>query len=89
MLGKNLRRDFFNSFENNVNLLVCLLLMMFQIEYSLEQLFIVIDELRYHGESTHNTDIDPHGSFGFQYTAEHGDAVAGEGIRSFPLPSPT
>ena len=52
---------FFDSFKNDTNLLVCFYLVLLDIEYALDNLRVVIDELRNHGESAHDANVDFHG----------------------------
>ena len=85
LFGKWFGRDFFNFFNDNINFFIGLLLVLLNVEYTLNQLCIIVDKLGYHGERPHDANVNPHGGLGFQNAAEHGDAVAGESVRQVLL----
>lgn len=62
LLGEELWRDSFYSFKNNIYFLVSFYLVLLDIEYALDNLRVMIDELRNHGESPHDANVDFHGS---------------------------
>ncbi len=62
LLGEEFWGDFFYSFKNNTYLLISFYLVPLDIEYALDNLRVVINELRYHGESPHDANVDRHSS---------------------------
>ena len=62
LLGKELGANVLDPIKYNLDRFVCLLLMLLNVEDSLYNLRVVINELRYHGESPHNANVDFHGS---------------------------
>ena len=63
--GENLLWEKFSAnvldfVKNDLNRFICLQLMLLNVEDPLYDLCVVIDELRNHGESPHNTDVDFH-----------------------------
>ena len=62
LFGEKFWANVLNFFQNDLNRFVCLLLMLLNVEDSLYNLRVVINELRYHCESPHDADVDFHGS---------------------------
>ena len=61
LLGEEFWTNVLDSIKNDLNRFVCLLLMLLNVEDPLYDLCVVIDELRDHGESAHDADVDFHG----------------------------
>ena len=61
LLGEELGGNVLDSVKNDLDRFVCLLLMLLNVEDSLYNLRVVIDELRYHGKCAHDANVDLHG----------------------------
>ena len=62
LLGEEFWTNVLDSIKNNLNRFVCLLLMLLYVEDTLNNLRVVIDELRNYGKSAHDADVDFHSS---------------------------
>ena len=61
LLGEELGVKVLDSVKNDLDRFVCLLLMLLNVEDALNNLRVVIDELRNHGKCAHDADVDFHG----------------------------
>ena len=61
LLGQKLGANVLDFVKNNLNGFVCLLLMLLNVKDPLNDLRVVIDELRYHGECPHDANVNLHG----------------------------
>ena len=62
LLGEEFWTNVLDSIKNNLNRFVCFLLMLLNVEDALNNLRVVIDELRNHGKCAHDADVDFHSS---------------------------
>ena len=81
LFGALFGRYFFDSIENKFDLTVSLLLMMLDIDNAFDYLYALVHDLGDRCESTHNSNVDTHCSFGTQNAAEHCHTVSGKSIR--------